>query len=281
MTLPTVTRPTYESPVPTLAEPLVFQPFTMADKRNLLSAVSFKDPVSFIRTIVSVVERHTNLKEIAPSMPLHLIEFAFLEVYSRSTGGTIEAEYTCDAVIVAKPEWPVNELDSGELVRVDEASLTKEEIEALDIPVERLCGVTTGISIPLDGTVIDFGDIPPGEEYTVKFADGTFITFAVPGWDVMKKYVGGDGTVPAFDLGDDFVFECVTAIGDANNTYTHEDFSREEFVTWVDDLGADSAELIQPFFANIPVITKVFDVACPSCGTKKKIVLRGIDDFFV
>lgn len=280
MPLPTTTRPTYEAQIPTLTAPLVFQPFTMADKRNLLSAISFKDPSSFVRTVAGIVQRHTNLSEISPLLPLHLIEFAFLEVYSRSTGGMIEADYTCDAIIHAKPAWPVHTLDSGEELPVDEASLTAEQREALDIPIDRLCGHTVGVRIPIEGTTIDFGDIPPGEDYVVKFPDGTFMVLAVPGWDVMKKYVKGEET-PSFDIGDDFVFECVKAIGDASRTYTHEDFTKDEFITWVDELGADAADLIQPFFANIPVVTKTFDVKCPECGTEKKIILRGLDDFFV
>lgn len=281
MTLPTTTRPTYEASIPTVSSPLIFQPFTMADKRNLLSAISFKDPVSFVRTVASIVERHTNLSSIAASMPLHLIEFAFLEVYARSTGGIIEADYTCDAIVHGKPEWPVRVLDNGESMRVDEASLTEEEKAALEVSVDRVCGTTIAVRIPIEGTTIDFGDLPPSDEYTVKFPDGTFMILAVPGWEVMKKYVAVDTESPTFNIGDDFVFECVKAIGDAQRTYTHEDFTKEEFTKWVDDLGADAAELIQPFFANIPVVSKTFDVTCPSCGTQKKIVLRGLDDFFV
>lgn len=280
MPLPETKRPTYEALVPTLQEPLVFQPFTMADKRNLLSAISFKDPKSFVRTVVDIVVRHTNLSTIAPAMPLHLIEFAFLEVYARSTGGIIEADYTCDAVVHAKPVWPTAQLDNGEVVRIDEASLSAEEREALNTPVDRLCGHTVGVRIPLEGVEIDFGDLPPGEDHTIKFPDGTFMVLGVPGWEVMRRYVT-DGAPQSYEIGDDFVFECVKAIGDAHRTYTHEDFTKEEFAKWIDDLGADAAEMVQPFFANLPVITKTVDVVCPSCKTKKKIVLRGLDDFFV
>lgn len=280
MPLPESKRPTYEVPLPNLEAPLVFQPFTMADKRNLLSAISFKDPKSFIRTVVDIVERHTNLRTIAPTLPLHYIELAFLEVYARSTGGVIEADYTCDAIVHEKPEWPTTQLDSGELVKIDESALTPEELEALNTPVDRLCGHVTPIRIPLEGTTIDHGDLAPAEDHVVKFPDGTFIVLGVPGWDVMKRYVTGD-SVKSFEIGDDFVFECVKAIGDAQRTYTKEDFTKEEFAKWVDDLGADVADLIQPFFANIPVVTKVFDVKCPKCQAAKKIVLRGVDDFFV
>ena len=282
MTLPQTKRPSYEAPIPTVAEPMVFQPFTMADKRNLLSAISFKDPKSFVRTVVEIVQTCTNLESIRPNPPLHLIEMAFLEVYARSTGGVIEADYTCDATVHAKPDWPMRTLDSGETLRVDEASLTEEERAALEIPIDRMCGHTIAVRIPIEGTVIDFGDLTPGDDYTVRFPDGVFMVLGVPGWDVMKKYIGGDDEQPkTFDISDDFVFECVKAIGDASNTYTHEDFTKQEFVEWVDGLAADSQELMQPFFANIPVVTKSIDVTCPICSTKKRIVLRGLDDFFV
>lgn len=242
MPLPETKRPTYEAPLPNLEAPLVFQPFTMADKRNLLSAISFKDPKSFIRTVVDIVERHTNLRTISPAMPLHYIELAFLEVYARSTGGVIEADYTCDAIVHANPDWPTTQLDSGEVVKIDESAMTPEEREALNTPIDRICGHTTSVRIPLEGTTIDYGDLPPANEHVIKFPDSTFIVLAVPGWDVMKKYVGGD-TAKSFEIGDDFVFECVKAIGDLQHTYTREDFTKEEFVAWVDDLGADVANL--------------------------------------
>ena len=260
---------------------LVFTPFTMADKRNLLSAISFKDASSFVRTVADIVERHTNLAELFPAKPLHYIELAFLEVYAKSTGGVIEADYSCDAVVVAKPEWPTTQLDSGEVVRVDESALTEEARLALETPVERICGHTTSVRIPLEGTTIDYGDLPVQDEHVVKFGDGTFVVLAVPGWEVMRNYVGAGDKEAVFDVGDDFVFECVKAIGDANHTYTHDDFTKEEFKAWVDALGADAVQLIEPFFLNIPVVSKTFDVTCPACGASKKIVLRGLDDFFV
>lgn len=254
MTLPSHSYVVCEEKLPGCKDPLVFSPFSVADKKNLLAAVSFKDAKAFIRTVVDVVERKTNLKKIAPDMPLHLVEAAFMHVYSKSSGGVIEATFTCNA------EIKVVGIDGN-----DDTVAT--------------CNHPTPIRIPIDDVQIDWGALPEGKSYVAKLSGSTFVELSMPPWETMKKFVGeGNATV---DINDDFVVACVRAVGDAEKTYTREDFTPEELAQWINDLSAEDGELLEPFFANMPVISKSFPVTCPKCGTTKTIVLRGLDDFFV
>jgi hypothetical protein len=261
MTLPTVSRPKHEATLTGLDARLVLSPFSVADKKNLISAVSFKDPAGFIRTVADIVDRCTNLKEICPSPPLHYIEAAFIEVYARSTGGVIEASYTCDAQVprVAK---------EGEEVTWPEGSTVQ-------------CNNTMGIKIPLDGVDVDFGDLPPFREHVVMLSEDVFVTLAIPSWDIVKPLMSAVQEGTRIELGDKIVLACITCVGDHQSSHTREDFTEEELIEWLDNLDADVAEKLQPFFNNIPVVRKEFDVTCTRCSTKKKIVLSGLDDFFV
>lgn len=260
--LPSHPLPVYEEKLDGLEKPLTFSPFTIADQRNLRAALTFKDPKAFVATVVSVVERQTNLRAIHPAFQLHYIEAAFLKVYVKSVGGVLDASYRCDAMVDPNPP------------------ALQELAERHDMEVEKVeCGFTADIKIPIDDASIDFGQIEPGKPFVARLSTGAFVTLEVPGWDVVKKFSGEDGRTVA--ITEDFVLACVTSVGDADAVYTRADFSDDELRDWLDALPGEDEKAFDPFFSSLPVITKTVEVVCPKCGSKKKIELRGLDDFFV
>lgn len=252
----------YEEPINGLAAPLAFTPFTIADQRNLRAALTFKDPKAFVATVVDVVERHTNLRDLAPAFQLHFVEAAFLKVYVKSVGGVLDASYTCDAMVDNNPP------------------ALQEMAENAGVEVEKTrCGFTADIKIPIDAVTIDFGAMEPGKPFVARLSTGAFVTLEVPGWDVVKKFAGEDGKTVS--VTEDFVLACITSVGDADSVYSRQDFAVDELREWLDALPSEDEKAFDPFFSSLPVIAKTVEVVCPKCGTAKKIELRGLDDFFV
>lgn len=247
MPLPSHNRIKHESTVNGLKGKLIFTPFTVADRRNLLAALAFEDPRAFIRTVVDIVLTNSNLKDLAPSLPLHFVEATFIRIYAVSSGASIDATYTCDAVI-------------------------QEELTG-----ERKCGEVVDIRIPIDDVDVDFGPLTSEPEQVFHLQGGTFITLQVPGWEDVSAMLEAGKEI---DFGDEFVLKCVKSIGDGERVYTRDDFTGEELYVWLNEMDSGDAEKVKEFFSNLPIISKRFDVTCPKCNTKKVLNLRGLDSFF-
>ena len=264
MKLPTLPRPKYESSITGIDGTFVYTPFSIADKRNLLSAISFKDPKAFIQTVVDIVKANTNLEELG-AMQLHYIEAAFMKVYAASMGGVIEADYTCSAEVEV-PAQPAKDATDTEPAKEAVAAHT------------RICGTVTAIRIPIDDIELDYGDLRPGKEHVVQLSDDDAVTLAIPNWDEMQKYLSDDKTV---DISDEFVLSCIVSVSTPDAVLTREDFTEEELQKWIEALDSQAGDKFGVFFSNIPVIQKTLNVKCPKCQSERLLVLRGIDDFFV
>lgn len=266
MTLPKIVRPRYDIDVPGYG-PVHVSPFTVADKKVLLSAVAFNDANAFINAVVDIVGSCSDVKP--DDMALHFIEYIFLQIYAKSTGGVITGTYTCSGIFTPPPKPPVP-------FEVKEGEVAPEPVE-LPPPEPEICGFEMPVNIPIDMAVIDYGSIGQGD-FNVDVGD-VIITFAVPPWKAMKDFVATGKSV--VDLGEDFVIECIKSISSAEGTFTKTDYSKEELVKWLEDLPSDAGDKIAPFFSSLPVVSEVIPITCPKCKTKRSIELKGLDDFFV
>ena len=253
MPLPSHNRIKHEAIVKGLKGKLVFTPFTVADRRNLLAALAFEDPRAFIRTVVDIVTSNSNLADLDPRLTLHFIETAFMRIYAVSSGSSIEATYTCDSHV------PEN-LDPGN-----------------DLPATRACGEVIELRLPIDDVDVDFGPLDPTPEQVVHLSGDTFIVLEVPGWEDVSAMLAAGKEI---DFGDEFVLKCVKSVGEGDKVYTRDDFTSDELAVWLNDMDATDAEKVKVFFSNLPVVSKRFDLTCPACGTKKTLNLRGLDSFF-
>jgi hypothetical protein len=52
-------------------------------------------------------------------------------------------------------------------------------------------------------------------------------------------------------------------------------------VEFIENLTQDDLEKIQHFFKTMPYLKKDLDFNCPKCGYKEKIVVEGIENFFM
>lgn len=246
--LPTVPRSVHEASIQGLPDKLIYSPFRIADKRNLLSAISFRDAKMFIQTVVEIVRANTNLEEMN-CMQMHFIEAAFMKVYAASQGGMIEAEYTCSAIV-----------DGGE------GGESKE------------CGAVTPIRIPIDDVDIDFGNLEPGKEHTIYLGDDLAVVVATPEWEVVQKFLSEEHTI---NVNDSYVLSCVKEVHGPEGVAKRGDFTEKELKDWIEGLDSTYSDKFSEFFTNTPVIVKSMAVKCPKCGTERLLALRGIDDFFV
>lgn len=66
---------------------------------------------------------------------------------------------------------------------------------------------------------------------------------------------------------------------DSENVF--EDFTKEELISWLENLNKDQFQNIVNFYNSMPTIAHTIEYTCDECGTSEKIELRGLQSFFM
>ena len=75
------------------------------------------------------------------------------------------------------------------------------------------------------------------------------------------------------------LFKCVDKIYDKETVYN--DFTEKELQEFINSLPMDALLKIKEFFDTSPKIKKQLDFKCKKCGHEEKIIMEGINSFFV
>ena len=84
-----------------------------------------------------------------------------------------------------------------------------------------------------------------------------------------------------FDILLDVVISCIDYIYDENQMYYAKDTEKQELIDFVENLQQDDLAKIQNFFNTMPKMKKQLDFKCKKCGYEDKILVEGIQNFFV
>ena len=76
-----------------------------------------------------------------------------------------------------------------------------------------------------------------------------------------------------------FVAESIEMIFDNEELY--EDFTKEEVISWLEGLNKEQFEKIIRFFTTMPTLRHEIRYTCEKCGEEERIVLEGLQSFFM
>jgi hypothetical protein len=79
----------------------------------------------------------------------------------------------------------------------------------------------------------------------------------------------------------DIIIKCIDYIYDADQMYYAKDSTQEELMEFVESMQQEDLTKIQKFFTTMPKMSKPLDFKCGKCGYEEKIVVEGIQNFFV
>ncbi len=151
--LPIVTRPSYSFELSGFDKKVVYEPFTVADRRSIMMAREMRDFDMFINSVVQITSKNSNLVELG-AMKLHYIEYTFLKIYAASKGNVIESTFTCQ--------------NEG-------------------------CGHEMNIKIPLEKARIDYGNLSEDKVQLIKLSDKIGVELEIPDWEKVSKFVTEKG----------------------------------------------------------------------------------------
>lgn len=103
MALPMLDLPTFSVFLPSIEKEVKFRPFIVKEEKLLLIALESNDFNTILNSIKQVIQNCIVTEGInIEKLPLHELEFLFLNLRSRSMGEKVELEYVCENVIDQK-----------------------------------------------------------------------------------------------------------------------------------------------------------------------------------
>jgi hypothetical protein len=129
---------------------------------------------------------------------------------------------------------------------------------------------------------VNMGNTKQETPYKVMLSDkeNIGITLVYPSMEMMEdidpeKASSGDSET-VFKL----VAKSIDQIFEADKTHNPKDYTEKELLSFIETIPSNSFKKIIDFVSAMPRVQKEVAFKCPTCGTEKLVILKGIEDFF-
>jgi len=120
-------------------------------------------------------------------------------------------------------------------------------------------------------------EFPGDTEKKIALSDKVGIEFHYPTFKDLRTSL--DGEEKGTNINYELIKRCIVCIYDNDNVY--DDFTMEEFETFMDSLTSGQLDQITNFFDALPKLHYEIPFVCPKCNKKEDLVLTSLSDFFV
>jgi hypothetical protein len=246
MALPKIDVPVYETKLISSGKTIKYRPFLVKEQKLFLMAAQAADEKETIDVVKQVLNNCIITDIDVDDLPTFDLEHLFMQLRARSVGEVVNLKYNCNNTVKD---------DKGEEKSC--GSLVKFDLNILDIK-----------------PIID-----PDHNNKIEITDKLGIVLKYPTLGMVKNFDNLQSE--SIDTIMDVIVSCIDFIYDADQMYYAKDSTKEELMEFVDNLQQDDLEKIQKFFTTMPKISKPLDFKCGKCGYEEKIVVEGIQNFFV
>jgi len=118
---------------------------------------------------------------------------------------------------------------------------------------------------------------PKGHSNEVSIGEDSRLILRYPRLDQVAMFVNDRSEV---DNTIDVMLSCIGSVVDGDTVYNLDDFSAEEVSEFVESFSTQTVEDIKKFFETMPVL-KCEKEYVNTNGDKKKVVLEGVETFFI
>jgi len=241
--LPKIDVPMYELKLVSLKKPIRFRPFTVKEEKLFLMANESKEEETIVGTVKQVINNCVIDDLDVETLPVFDLEYLFINLRAKSVGEEVKLNYQCNNDI-------------------EEDGKTKK------------CGNAVKFTLNLL-------DVKPEAEKNhsnkIELSDKLGIVMKYP----KLNFIAGQENKTDTEIILDLIVDCIDYIYDENQMYYAKDSTRQELVDFVDSLQSKDLEKIKSFFETMPKIKKQLDFKCSKCGYEEKVMLEGIQNFFV
>ena len=246
MALPKIDVPTYETTLISSGKKVKYRPFLVKEQKLFLMASQSTDEKETVGVVKQVLNNCIISDIDVDDLPTFDLEHLFMQLRARSVGEVVNLKYNCNNTVKD---------DKGE---------------------DKVCG---GL-VKFDLNILDIKPIiDPDHNSKIEITDKLGIVMKYPTLGMVKNFDNLQSE--SIDTIMDVIVSCIDFIYDADQMYYAKDSTKEELMEFVDNLQQDDLEKIQKFFTTMPKISKPLDFKCGKCGYEEKIVVEGIQNFFV
>ena len=120
---------------------------------------------------------------------------------------------------------------------------------------------------------IDTKEMPDSK---LQLSESLGVVLSPPKASVQQKLDSKDEQASFFAI----LKSCIEQIYDEDNVYDMIDYSETEVDEFVESLTVSQIEMIGEWLQSIPSLKHDIDCKCPVCGTKQRVELKGLENFF-
>jgi hypothetical protein len=244
--LPKIDVPIYETKLISTGKTIKFRPFLVKEQKLFLISSQSNDINDMVNSVKQVITNCVLDDIDVNNLATFDIEHLFIQMRARSVSEVVNLKYTCNNKI-------------------------KKDENAEEQP----CNNPVGIDLNL----LEIHPIK-NELHSdkIEITDKVGIVMKYPTFDMMNKLnLENEDFSQILEI----IIECIDYIYDENNVYYKKDVTKEELISFIENLEQSNLEKIQKFFDTLPKIKKDIDFKCNKCGYTENIVVEGLASFFV
>ena len=246
MALPKIDVPVYETKLISSGKTIKYRPFLVKEQKLFLMAAQAADEKETIDVVKQVLNNCIITDIDVDDLPTFDLEYLFMQLRARSVGEVVNLKYNCNNTL--KDDKGEDKVCGG---------LVKFDLNLLEIEPTR------------------------SEEHNNKIvlSDKLGVVMKYP----TLKMIGDTKALQDESIESimDIIIKCIDYIYDADQMYYAKDSTQEELMEFVESMQQDDLEKIQKFFTTMPKMSKPLDFKCGKCGYEEKIVVEGMQNFFV
>jgi|LakMenEpi03Aug12_release.lakeMendotaPanAssembly.Ray.scaffolds.fasta_scaffold272338_1 hypothetical protein len=242
--LPKIDVPLYDLILPLSKKKIQIRPFLVKEEKILLMATESEDESTILTAIKQIVNNCCLTEDVdIELLPISDLEFIFFNLRARSISEVVELRYKCN-----------NKIHVGE--------------------EERACGNM----VEFDVNILDIKpEIPENHTNKIEISPTMGVVMKYPNFKILDKI----SSTTESEMLIETTLACIDYIYDEDEIYYAKDVSKEELTDFLESMNRGQFLKLQEFFETIPKITKEIDFHCDKCGYDEKMVLEGIQSFFV
>jgi T4 bacteriophage base plate protein len=266
--LPQINYPIYTVQLLSQKEPVQVRPFTVREEKLLLMAVSAADLVTTTDALKQIISNCVIGEGFdINNMAMIDMETIFLNLRARSIGEKGITYFKCQNLVPFKPK-PTRTMSNGVMMLVEAPPPNP------DAPPQMVeCGMV--LDVP-----VDFLNVPVLNKDTqlqIKFTEDVGVKMRFPTFDLFRKL----NDVPEQDVEMVMVANCLDIIYDKDNAHNAQECTDDELKEFLLNLPGDKYEMLREFIKHVPQTHQESNIVCTKCKYDHKIVLEGLQDFFV